>query len=168
MDYVVAQQALRLKPYLLPLRTGDTPKPADAPVAEPAADPKKDDEPVQRDADPTADPTAALGSARGHAHDTTAGAAALDRVIAGGGRRLDPQTRQAMEARFGRDFGSVRVHDDPAAANAADALSARALTVRGEHIVFAAGRHQPRTAQGRRLLAHELAHVVQQRPAGGR
>ncbi len=161
MDYVVAQQALRLKPYLLPLRTGETPKPAEAPVAEPAADKKKDEQPVQRDADPaTAGP--------GHDPATPAAAARLDRVVAGGGRRLDPETRRTMEARFGHDFGAVRVHDDAAASAAAGSLAARALTVGGEHIVFGAGRHQPRTAQGRRLLAHELAHVVQQRPAGGR
>lgn len=161
MDYVVAQQALRLKPYLLPLRTGETPKPAEAPVPEPAADKKKDEQPVQRDADP---------AAAGPEHDpaTPAAAARLDRVVAGGGRRLDPETRRTMEARFGHDFGAVRVHDDAAASAAAGSLAARALTVGGEHIVFAAGRHQPRTAQGRRLLAHELAHVVQQRLPGGR
>ncbi len=163
MDYVVAQQALRLKPYLLPLRTGDTPKPAEAPVAEPAADKKKDEEPVQRDADP---------ASASHDHtDPGSGAAAgaaLDRVVSSGGRRLDPDTRRTMEARFGHDFGAVRVHDDAAASAAAGSLAARALTVGGEHIVFGAGRHQPRTAQGRRLLAHELAHVVQQRPSGGR
>ena len=161
LDYVVAQQALRLQPYLLPLRSGDTPKPADAPVAEPAAEKKKDEEPVQRDADPAA-------AAHEHAADAPAGAASLDRVVATGGRRLDPETRRTMEARFGHDFGAVRVHDDAAAGAVAGSLAARALTVGGEHIVFGAGRHQPRTAQGRRLLAHELAHVVQQRPSGGR
>jgi hypothetical protein len=66
-----------------------------------------------------------------------------------------------MESRFGRDFGHVRIHTGPMAAALASALAARAYTV-GRHIVFNAGRYAPDTLDGRRLLAHELAHVAQQ------
>ncbi len=66
-----------------------------------------------------------------------------------------------MEARFGRDFSGVRVHTDAAAAQSARDVSARAYTV-GDKIVFAPGEFSPDSVDGRRLLAHELAHVVQQ------
>jgi hypothetical protein len=66
-----------------------------------------------------------------------------------------------MEPRFSRDLGGVRAHIDRTAAAAAAAVGAAAFTV-GLHIVFGDGRYQPGTAPGRRLLAHELAHVVQQ------
>jgi hypothetical protein len=79
----------------------------------------------------------------------------------GGGQALDPDTRAFMEARFGHDFGHVRVHADGAAAESARAISAAAYTV-GPDIVFDADGYAPRTDQGRRTLAHELAHVVQQ------
>jgi hypothetical protein len=69
-----------------------------------------------------------------------------------------------MEPRFGASFGSVRVHDDAGAATFARRFAARAYTV-GEHVVFAAGEYQPHGDGGRRLIAHELAHVLQQRGA---
>jgi Domain of unknown function (DUF4157) len=72
-----------------------------------------------------------------------------------------------MEARFGHAFGEVRIHADSAAAGSARKMRAAAYTV-GREIVFAAGRYDPRSSVGRRLLAHELAHVVQQdRGPGG-
>ena len=67
-----------------------------------------------------------------------------------------------MEARFGYDFSGVRIHDDTRAAETAASIDAAAFTV-GEDVAFAAGRYNPRTGEGRRLLAHELSHVVQQR-----
>jgi hypothetical protein len=67
-----------------------------------------------------------------------------------------------MEPRFGHDFSRVRVHSDVEAARAAGALSAQAFA-RGSDIVFGAGRFRPETLEGRRLIAHELVHVVQQR-----
>lgn len=66
-----------------------------------------------------------------------------------------------MEPRFGHDFSSVRIHSDAIAAESATAVNALAYTV-GRDIVFAADRYAPATAAGRRLLAHELTHVVQQ------
>lgn len=80
------------------------------------------------------------------------------------GQPLDADTRTFMEPRFGHDFSEVRVHDDAAAAASASAVRATAYTL-GSHIVFGAGQYAPRSPEGRRLLAHELAHVVQQ-PGG--
>ena len=77
----------------------------------------------------------------------------------------DPATRAFMEPRLGHDFSTVRVHADGAAAASASSLSARAYTA-GPRIVFASGEYAPRTAEGGRLLAHELAHVVQQSGGG--
>jgi hypothetical protein len=77
------------------------------------------------------------------------------------GHALDPELRRDMEQRFGYDFGDVRLHADAAAEASAQDLNARAYTI-GHHIVFGAGQLSPATEQGRRLLAHELAHVVQQ------
>lgn len=78
------------------------------------------------------------------------------------GRQLDGVTRRDMEARFGENFGDVRVHTDVGAAESARAVNAHAYTV-GRDVVFATQRYAPQTPQGRRLLAHELTHVVQQR-----
>jgi hypothetical protein len=83
-----------------------------------------------------------------------------------GGSALAPQVRAFVEPRFWRDFGAVRVHTGQSAASAALALNARAFTV-GSDIAFAAGRYRPDISDGMALLAHELAHVVQQ-GAGGR
>jgi hypothetical protein len=88
-------------------------------------------------------------------------AAPVREVLGRGGRPLDPHTRRSMEARFGYDFSKVRVHTDATAALSARALGAHAYTV-GSDVVFAAGRFAPDTVAGRRLLAHELTHVVQQ------
>lgn len=82
-------------------------------------------------------------------------------VVRSPGRPLEPSTRTFMEGRFGYGFDHVRVHTDRNAADSARALNARAYTV-GADIVFAAGAFRPGTAAGRRLLAHELTHVVQQ------
>ncbi len=85
----------------------------------------------------------------------------VHRVLGGAGRQLDPSTRSFMESRFGHDFSHVRIFDDAAAARSARAVAANAYTV-GDKIVFNQGRYAPDCASGRRLLAHELAHVVQQ------
>lgn len=69
-----------------------------------------------------------------------------------------------MESRFGHDFGGVRVHTNGQAASSAEAVSAKAYTL-GRDIVFGPGQYRPGTRLGRTLLAHELAHVLQQ---GGR
>lgn len=127
--------------------------------------------PLEREADAAADAVARGASVAGRslASGATAGAprAAQRRaipappapgVVPPGGEPLDAATRNFMEARFDRDFGDVRVHAGPAAHEAAAALKARAFTV-GRDIVFGNG---AAPAGDRRLLAHELAHVVQQ------
>jgi hypothetical protein len=86
-------------------------------------------------------------------------------ALLGAGAPLEPRVRSDMEARFRADFGDVRIHDDPAAHDAAAGIGAKAYTL-GEDIVFSDGRLAPGTSDGRKLLAHELAHVVQQRRGG--
>lgn len=92
------------------------------------------------------------------AHDATN---AVESTLACAGAPMDRDTRSFMEGRFGHDFGQVRIHADAVAAVSARAVQAHAYTV-GNDIVFDSGRYSPSTTEGRRLLAHELAHVVQQ------
>ncbi len=87
-------------------------------------------------------------------------------VLASPGRSLDDGTRSSMESAFGHDFSQVRVHTDARAAVSASAVNAAAYTV-GRDVVFGANTYRPHSAAGRRLLAHELAHVVQQVRPGG-
>jgi hypothetical protein len=81
------------------------------------------------------------------------------------GQPLDAATRAFFEPRFGHDFGQVRVHTDAKAVESARATNALAYTV-GRDVVFDSGHYAPHSADGRRLLAHELTHVAQQRSAG--
>ena len=83
-------------------------------------------------------------------------------VLRSSGQPLDSATRAFFEPRFAHDFSQVRVHTDAKAAQSAVAVNALAYTA-GRHVVFGAGQLAPQTAIGRRLLAHELTHVVQQR-----
>src|SRR5262249_51867263 len=92
---------------------------------------------------------------------TGAAPASVDRALASPGTPLEPALRQDMEQRFGRDFSWVRVHSGAAAEQSARDVNAHAYTV-GYDIAFGAGQYAPATRDGRRLLAHELAHVVQQ------
>lgn len=82
-------------------------------------------------------------------------------VLRSPGQPLDPATRAFMEPRFGHDFSDVRVHTDALATNSARAVNALAYTV-GRDVVFGAGQYAPETGGGKRLLAHELTHVMQQ------
>jgi hypothetical protein len=82
-------------------------------------------------------------------------------VLSSPGQPLDAETRAFMEPRFGHDFSAVRVHTDGRAAESARAVNALAYTV-GRDVVFGGGEYKPRTSEGKRLLAHELTHVVQQ------
>jgi outer membrane protein OmpA-like peptidoglycan-associated protein len=87
--------------------------------------------------------------------------ASIDHVLSSPGRPLDPALQQDMGQRFGHDFSRVRVHTDAAAERSAREVNANAYTVEN-NIVFGAGRYAPETHEGRRLVAHELTHVVQQ------
>lgn len=82
-------------------------------------------------------------------------------VLGSPGQPLDTATRTFFEPRFGHDFSQVRLHTDAKAAESARAVNAVAYTV-GRDLVLGAGLYQPKTSEGRRLLAHELAHVIQQ------
>lgn len=82
-------------------------------------------------------------------------------VLRSPGQPLDMATRAFFEPRFGQDFSAVRVHTDSLAAKSAEAISAKAFAYR-HHIAFAAGSYDPSSDQGKRLLAHELTHVLQQ------
>jgi hypothetical protein len=142
--------------------------PAEAPLELGAVD-----DPQEREAEAAADrvmrtpegngrpfsPTAAPGAAVGGGGGGGDGVQAF--LAASRGEPLAPEARTFMEPRFGRGFADVRVHTGPAAARSAQAIGAAAYTV-GRDLVFGAGRYRPGTASGRRLLAHELAHVAQQ------
>jgi hypothetical protein len=80
------------------------------------------------------------------------------------GRPLDTRTRASFERRFSHDFSRVRVHADALGARSAQAVGARAYTV-GRDVAFAPDEYDPGSARGNALIAHELAHVVQQRGA---
>ncbi|MCD4807234.1 MAG: DUF4157 domain-containing protein [Methanococcoides sp.] len=81
--------------------------------------------------------------------------------LKGGGQPLSENDRTFFEPRFGRDFSQVRVHSDAQAAESARAVNARAYTV-GRDVSFESGQYTPGTSEGKRLIAHELTHVVQQ------
>ena len=85
----------------------------------------------------------------------------ISAAVGGAGAPLPASTRAFMEPRLGFDFSHVRIHADGAAADAARSVNARAFTL-GRDIVFGAGSFSPDTFGGQRLIAHELAHVVQQ------
>jgi Domain of unknown function (DUF4157) len=82
-------------------------------------------------------------------------------VLSSTGRPLDRATRSYFEPRFGRDLSSVRIHTGTLAAESATAVDALAYAV-GSHLVFGTNQYSPDTQDGRKLLAHELSHVVQQ------
>ena len=85
-----------------------------------------------------------------------------DVVGSGGGAPLDKDTRGLMESRLGADFSDVRVHTDAKASESAQSVQAHAYTV-GSDVVFQSGKYEPESDSGKRMLAHELTHVVQQR-----
>lgn len=109
-------------------------------------------------------PAAALqrqpAAGAGHTADATAQAAD---AVASGGRPLSRSERSFFEPRFGRDFSSVRVHESARAGSAAEAINARAYTL-GSDVAFAPGQYAADSQAGKRLLAHELTHVLQQSP----
>jgi hypothetical protein len=127
---------------------GPAPAPAPGPAPAPAPSPKQ---------------PAKLQRAGGTGEDSLAGTtvpASVHSVLGEPGEPLDAGTRGFMEARFGYDFGDVRIHHDARAAASAQDVGALGYAV-GEHLVFDAGQYAPGSASGRRLIAHELAHVVQ-------
>jgi hypothetical protein len=134
-----------------------------------------DHDPLEREADRIADrvlvgPTRAAVDGRGTSvqrlseaasSEARTAPASVDRVVSSPGTPLSPTLRRDMEERFGHDFSRVRVHADAAAGQSAQDLKANAYTV-GQHIAFASGRFSPGSREGKRLIAHELTHVLQQ------
>ena len=133
---------------------------------------------LEREAERVADqvmrmrqPAAPVATARASVLQRSAAGAAVGEtvppivhdVLRSPGQPLDRATRAFMEPRFGQDFGGVRIHTGAKAHEAASSIDARAFTSNGS-IAFGAGEYAPQTQSGRRLLAHELTHVVQQRP----
>jgi outer membrane protein OmpA-like peptidoglycan-associated protein len=109
----------------------------------------------------------ATGQGKGSAGFAAGATATSASVAPGAGRPLDAGTRARMEPHLGADFGSVLIHTDAAAGRLSRMLGAQAFTA-GRHIFFAPGAYNPASLPGRRLLAHELAHVVQQAGTGPR
>ena len=87
-------------------------------------------------------------------------------VRMGSGQPLHEPARRYFESRFGHDLSEVRIHDNDAAQRTANQLQANAFTI-GSSIGFARGQYRPQSSDGRRLLAHEMVHVLQQRQASG-
>jgi hypothetical protein len=100
-------------------------------------------------------------ASKGPGERSTDAIGAVQSVVRGPGKPLSTPVRQDMESGFGRSFSHVRIHDTPRAAASAEGIGAHAYTV-GNHIAFNQGQYQPGTDSGRFLLAHELAHTVQQ------
>jgi outer membrane protein OmpA-like peptidoglycan-associated protein len=90
----------------------------------------------------------------------------VHQALSSPGLPLETPVRSRMERGFQHDFGDVRIHTGPLAAQSAQAVHAHAYTT-GNSVVFAEGRYAPQSDPGQRLLAHELAHVVQQRGGSG-
>lgn len=99
---------------------------------------------------------------QGESKDAGTAPPIVHQVLRSPGQPLDPRTRAFFEPRFGRELSQVRVHSDGKAAESVQAVNAQAYTV-GQNVVFGAGQYAPETTTGRRVLAHELAHVAQQR-----
>jgi hypothetical protein len=134
------------------------------------------DDPQEREAEAAADRVmrTPVGSARGFSPAAapgpaggTGGEGVRSFLASSAGEPLPAGARSFMEPRFGRGFGDVRVHTGPAAAASARSIGAAAYAV-GRDLVFGEGRFRPDTQPGRRLLAHELAHVAQQSRAARR
>jgi hypothetical protein len=167
-------------------------QPADAPLASPAdKDPqaKKEDEiPVQRKEDnnaPLLQRECSSGGSGGECDTckdkreegmlqrkgcepvSASAPSSVENVLQTSGSPLDGETRSFFESGFGVDFSKVRIHTDAQAAGSAADVAAKAYTV-GNSVVFGSGQYAPHSTAGRRLLAHELTHVVQQGAAGVR
>jgi hypothetical protein len=100
-----------------------------------------------------------------HGNESSEAPSIVNEVLRSTGQPLDPSTRAFMEPRFRHDFSNVRVHADSRAAASARAMNALAYTA-GSQVVFDAGQYAPETFAGRKLLAHELTHTLQQVPSG--
>ena len=131
---------------------------ADAVMRDPG---EREDDEIGKDKPVVRRVAAGGGGPRGGGMAIGPGAAAGIEGATRGGEPLPEGVRAAMEPRFGADFSDVRIHRGTEAAASAASIGARAYTL-GRDVVFGAGQYDPAGADGRRLLAHELVHVVQQ------
>jgi hypothetical protein len=119
---------------------------------------------VQRQVEPEEEEEEEIVQAKesaSQAPEVTPGLESRIQSLKGGGQPLPESVRAFFEPFFGYDFSQVRVHNDTQAAESTKAINARAFTL-GKDVVFGAGQYAPETSSGKRLLAHELTHVVQQ------
>lgn len=119
------------------------------------------DQPDRAPEEPAVQRSSAEGAGASDLAVSPAYGRSLQGAIAGGGQVLPPETRAFMESRFRHDFSNVRIHSDGRAATLARQIDARAFTI-GPDIFFGSAEYAPASNAGRRLLAHELTHVVQQ------
>ena len=157
----IAPRAIFRPPSSVPssiqrLSSDQSPSLEDAVVPEREEPEREEEEPERRSVQPLRDPTGHGGEAKGA---LPVSVEALESPH--GGAPLSATARQFMEPRFGADFSRVRVHADSRAAELSRSLSARAFTY-GQHLYFNDGEYRPDTGEGRRVLAHELTHVIQQ------
>ena len=125
-------------------------KPMNAVTAPPQQEGKQEERPVQR----KGESSAALGRSPSAFHS-------VDKVLSDSGQPLNHATRSLMESRIRYDFSNVRIYTGLEAAASAKAMGALAYTV-GNSIVFGTDQYSPSSTEGRKLLAHELTHTVQQ------
>lgn len=150
------KKTLQLQPKLRVNKPGDSYEQEADHIAEQVICPRQQSEQLQiRPITPLVQRDAEGG------HHAPASSRIADRTLSSTGQPLHPAVRAYFEPRFGRNFSQVRVHTDKKAVESAHALDALAYTV-GNDIVFNTGRYAPESTLGRRLLAHELTHVVQQ------
>jgi outer membrane protein OmpA-like peptidoglycan-associated protein len=98
-------------------------------------------------------------------HQTNVASPLVDQTLSKTGQSLDSATRAHMESLFNEDFSNVRIHTDADAAESARSVNALAYTS-ADDVVFGANQYDPNSTEGSQLLAHELAHTVQQRDGG--
>ena len=119
---------------------------------------EKEEKPLEKEA---GEEERLQGKFEGAGSEVSSGLETQIASLRGGGQSLPESARAFFEPRFGQDFSSVRVHTGAQAAHVARSVNARAFTL-GRDIAFGAAQYSPETSSGRKLLAHELTHVVQQ------
>ncbi|SDX51097.1 protein of unknown function [Hydrobacter penzbergensis] len=124
-------------------------------------DKKEEDKTVHRETDKKEDDDKKLHRQADGAATASGGAASYVHSLNGKGSPLPASTKQFFQQRMGVDFSQVAIHTEKEASDSAKAINAKAYTV-GNHIVFKEGQYAPDTYEGKKLLAHELTHVVQQ------
>ena len=124
-----------------------------------------EEETVQRQPEENEDEEIQAKSEPGEAPSVTPSLESRINSLQGGGQPLDPATRSFFEPRFGHDFSQVRVHTDSNASETAKSVNAKAFTL-GGNMVFGSNEYQPRSTEGKILLAHELTHTIQQSQSG--